>query len=162
MAATVGLVLAAVSIGEPLIKAICGLRRAYCATNNASDALNRLEHTGNTIHLYLKKVDDGLRRNPSECTEDFTQWFEDEKKVLKHSVSEIDEFTEKFQQRLYTSTVLGAITYVMDEREILKIENRLASHINILDCMKRICQQYARRRIKLRCILTCFQGISRV
>jgi hypothetical protein len=149
MAEIAGTLLATISIGDPLVKAIRGLRRVYRAANNASDALIRLEHTGDTIYLYLSKVDDGIKRNHSEYNKDFVQWLEDEKKVLQHSVVEIKDFTVKFQQRLQTSTLLGAVTYVTEESEILKIENRLASHISTLDCIRRVCQQYARRGIGL-------------
>ncbi|KAI0555839.1 hypothetical protein F4679DRAFT_520037 [Xylaria curta] len=71
MAEMVGLVLATVSVSDPLIKAIQGLRRVYRATKGTSDSLIRLEHTGDTVHLYLSKVDDSIKRNLSECTLDF-------------------------------------------------------------------------------------------
>ncbi|KAI0805077.1 hypothetical protein GGR55DRAFT_656953 [Xylaria sp. FL0064] len=140
MAEIAGTALAAVSVGDPLIKAIRGLRRVYRATKNAPDSLIELEHTGNTIHIYLAQLDDDVKRNPSKCTSVFSQWLEDEKKVLTHSVTEIKDFTCKVQNGLQKSTILGGVAYAMEVSEIWKIQNRLASHISILEGMRRICE----------------------
>ncbi|KAI1349901.1 kinase-like domain-containing protein [Xylaria sp. FL0043] len=140
MAEIAGTALAAVSVGDPLIKAIRGLRRVYRATKNASDSLVELEHTGNTICIYLSQLDDDVGRNPSKCTSVFSQWLEDEKKVLTHSATEIKDFTCKVQNNLRKSTILGGVAYAMEESEIWKIQNRLASHISILEGMRRICE----------------------
>ncbi|KAJ2988678.1 hypothetical protein NUW58_g3850 [Xylaria curta] len=141
MAELAGTVLAAVSVGDPLIRAIRYLGRVCRATKNVPNSLTRLEHTGETICLYLGKVQDGIKQNPSECTLDFAQWLEDERKVLEHLAVEIRDFTNKVHQRLQKSTVLGGVTFAMEESEISNIESRLASHVSILDCMRRICQQ---------------------
>ncbi|KAI1276315.1 hypothetical protein F5Y07DRAFT_399573 [Xylaria sp. FL0933] len=140
MAEIAGTALAAVSVGDPLIKAIRGLRRVYRATKNAPNSLSELEHTGNTIRIYLSQLDDDVKRNPSKCTSVFSQWLEDEKKVLTHSATEIKDFTCKVQNGLQKSTILGGVAYAMEESEIWKIQDRLASHISILEGMRRICE----------------------
>ncbi|KAI0431780.1 hypothetical protein F5Y09DRAFT_303777 [Xylaria sp. FL1042] len=140
MAEIAGTALAAVSVGDPLIKAIRGLKRVYRATKNASGSLIELEHTGNTIYIYLSQLDDDIKRNPSKCISVFSQWLEEEKKVLTHSVTEIKDFTSKVQSGLQTSKILGGVCYAMEESEIWKIQNRLASHISILEGMRKICE----------------------
>ncbi len=134
------LVLAIVSAGPPLGNAILGLRQVYQHANDIPASLKKLEHTGETIRLYLSKLDDEIKRSDSGSGSPaiFARWLEEEKVVLDHLITEIHDFTTKVRQRLQIATVLAGATLALEGREISGIERGLRSHLGVLDCMWRV------------------------
>jgi len=137
----VGCALSSVAIGDPLIKAIRGLRKLYNATNEAPEVLNRLEHDGNTIEAYLKFVNDAIAESHNQYPESFITWFEDEKKLLKRSTTQIEEYAKTLKQRLQTSPLVSGVQYALDVTEISKVQEQVARSMFTIGHMMTICEQ---------------------
>ena len=118
----VGLALAVTTVGEPLIKAVRGLRKLCHVADDAARGLARLEQNARTICLYLDKIDEATGQAPAEFPQDFMEWLEDEKKLLQDWVAQIERYTKTAQQRLQTSALLGGVAYALGENEIAEIQ----------------------------------------
>lgn len=136
-----GIVVTTLAVGDPLIRAIRGLRKLYHASDEAPEILDRLEHDGSTVSLYLTYVGDTIAQDPSEYPESFIRWFEDEKKLLQRSTAQIDDYAKKVQQRLQANPLVSGVKYAFDVTEISRVQEQLMRSISAIGNMRGICRQ---------------------